>query len=126
MGHGCVQDIGQPRKKDYLDFLAAQAARFERVFVVTGNHEYYASDRYRSPRRHTARHDTRHTHELTRAGWAGEMHLGGFMASGKAYIESRRITHVINAAVRHTRSAPSSSLFSVLRSRPADDDGGPI
>lgn len=28
----------------------------------------------------------------------GEMHLGGFMASGKAYIESRRITHVINAA----------------------------
>jgi hypothetical protein len=39
------QDIGQPRKRDYLQFLATQAARFERVFVVTGNHEYYASDR---------------------------------------------------------------------------------
>jgi hypothetical protein len=60
-------------------------------------------------------------------GWAGEMHLGGFMASGKAYIESRRITHVINAAVRHTRSTPFPR-FPVLRSCPADlcahDDGG--
>jgi metallophosphoesterase superfamily enzyme len=43
-----VQDIGQPRKKDYLDFLKAQAERFERVFVITGNHEYYSSDRYRT------------------------------------------------------------------------------
>jgi hypothetical protein len=68
--------------------------------------------------RHTA-HGTRHTaHARAKAyrGWAGEMHLGGFMASGKAYIESRRITHVINAAVRHTRSA----LFSVLHSCLAD------
>ncbi|ELR18440.1 metallophosphoesterase [Acanthamoeba castellanii str. Neff] len=39
------QDTGQPRKKDYLEFLKTQAARFERVFVVTGNHEYYSSDR---------------------------------------------------------------------------------
>lgn len=64
--------------------------------------------------RHTAHgtHGTWHTHELTtRVGWAGEMHLGGFMASGKAYIESRRITHVINAAVRHKRSAPSPLFF---------------
>jgi hypothetical protein len=41
-----VQDIGHPKKENYFAFLAAQAARFERVFVVTGNHEYYTSDRY--------------------------------------------------------------------------------
>ncbi|ELR14512.1 Serine/threonine protein phosphatase [Acanthamoeba castellanii str. Neff] len=38
-------DIGHPKKENYFAFLAAQAARFERVFVVTGNHEYYTSDR---------------------------------------------------------------------------------
>jgi hypothetical protein len=57
------QDIGQPRKKDYLEFLKTQAARFERVFLVTGNHEYYASDRYLPcyTTRPTTRHETART-----------------------------------------------------------------
>jgi hypothetical protein len=28
----------------------------------------------------------------------GELHLGGFMASGTRYVQERRITHIVNAA----------------------------
>mmetsp|Transcript_36619 Transcript_36619/g.91807 ORF Transcript_36619/g.91807 Transcript_36619/m.91807 type:complete len:257 (+) Transcript_36619:321-1091(+) len=36
-------DIGNPKLPEYRNFLLAQAERFQRVFVVTGNHEYYRS-----------------------------------------------------------------------------------
>lgn len=34
-------DIGNPGKRSYVDFLQRQADRFDKVFVVCGNHECY-------------------------------------------------------------------------------------
>ena len=34
-------DIGQPSQKSYVTFLNDLSLQFERVFVITGNHEYY-------------------------------------------------------------------------------------
>jgi len=34
-------DIGYPSKKEYQEFVLKQSKRFERVFLVAGNHEYY-------------------------------------------------------------------------------------
>lgn len=36
-------DIGNPQFANYRWFLADCAAKFEKVFVITGNHEYYGS-----------------------------------------------------------------------------------
>lgn len=36
-------DIGKPHQNSYKQFVAQQAAQFEKVFVVLGNHEYYGS-----------------------------------------------------------------------------------
>lgn len=37
-------DIGRPFEASYIDFLDAQAKKFENVFVVAGNHEFYNDD----------------------------------------------------------------------------------
>ncbi|KAL6046899.1 Ser/Thr protein phosphatase superfamily [Balamuthia mandrillaris] len=44
LGHALalLGDIGYPRKEGYAEFLVQQAARFEKVFVVAGNHEFYS------------------------------------------------------------------------------------
>lgn len=34
-------DIGYPSLRDYEAFLLHQAQRFERIFVLAGNHEFY-------------------------------------------------------------------------------------
>lgn len=38
-----VGDIGWPASDAYASFLAAMTGRYERVFVVPGNHEYYGT-----------------------------------------------------------------------------------
>lgn len=40
-----LSDVGSPFQPHYARFLALQSARFERVFVVLGNHEYYGRHR---------------------------------------------------------------------------------
>lgn len=37
-------DIGSPFHPNYRDLLAQHSALFERIFVITGNHEYYVSN----------------------------------------------------------------------------------
>jgi hypothetical protein len=36
-----IGDIGYPNEESYRAYLLEQADRFEHVFVVAGNHEYY-------------------------------------------------------------------------------------
>jgi predicted phosphodiesterase len=36
-------DIGNPYSESYSNFLKKMASRFEKVFVVSGNHEYYCN-----------------------------------------------------------------------------------
>lgn len=40
-------DIGYPREKVYQRFLFAMAKKFQKVFVVAGNHEFYHSEYYK-------------------------------------------------------------------------------
>lgn len=42
---GLLGDIGKPFMESYGDFLSVQSAKFEHVFVVMGNHEYYHSEK---------------------------------------------------------------------------------
>eukprot|EP00761_Pharyngomonas_kirbyi_P013396 gb/GECH01013425.1/.p1 GENE.gb/GECH01013425.1/~~gb/GECH01013425.1/.p1 ORF type:complete len:269 (+),score=69.16 gb/GECH01013425.1/:1-807(+) len=44
-------DIGYPSKPKYEEFLLHQASRFERVYVVAGNHEYYLAEYYQTQKR---------------------------------------------------------------------------
>lgn len=34
-------DIGRPHKDTYVNFLAQMSAQYQKIFVITGNHEYY-------------------------------------------------------------------------------------
>ena len=40
---GLLGDIGNPLKKEYREFLLEMSERFQHVFVISGNHEYYAN-----------------------------------------------------------------------------------
>jgi len=39
-------DIGYPAKPTYQELLLAMADRFQKVFVIAGNHEYYNAEYY--------------------------------------------------------------------------------
>jgi predicted phosphodiesterase len=41
---GLLGDIGNPLKPEYREFLWEMSDRFGQVFVVAGNHEYYANE----------------------------------------------------------------------------------
>lgn len=41
---GLLGDIGNPLKQAYTDFLLEMSDKFSHVFVVPGNHEYYANE----------------------------------------------------------------------------------
>jgi hypothetical protein len=43
LGHclALLGDIGYPAKEGYAEFVLAQAKRFDHVFIVAGNHEFY-------------------------------------------------------------------------------------
>jgi predicted phosphohydrolase len=41
-------DIGNPFNANYVEFIQRHSERFERVFIVAGNHEYYSNQKQRT------------------------------------------------------------------------------
>ena len=39
-------DIGKPHDQNYKKLISTVSKQFEKVFIISGNHEYYSNDRY--------------------------------------------------------------------------------